>query len=175
MAKSEKEILDRLSILRKQLRSVYRYPSADDREVADEINKEYEELEAELKTYRMANMPKRLVDQIKYDIKNSGLNFIDKDYYVRMFNVDERLPRQAISELSREGIIYLPTGTKGIYERYYESDYKKAELIARRIQKSLRTQYFNRLIPLMPLIKDKKLRAEIGQMQLILQESEKGN
>jgi ribosomal protein S25 len=174
MEKRESEILDRLSILRKQLRSVYRYPSANDMEVADEVESEYKALENELFEIRRANMPKKIVDQIKKDIRDSGLNFIEKDYYVRMYNVDERVPRQAISELSKEGIIYLPTGTKGVYKRYLESDYKEAERIARRIQKSLRTIYFNRLVPLMPLIKDKKLREELGQMQLVLQESEKG-
>lgn len=97
-----------------------------------------------------------------------GMDVVNKQDIVDRFNVHERMVRNALSLLSKEGIIFINT-KKNTYKRFTEEDYKEAEVYARTIQKSIVTQYHRRLKGLSKIIKDVKLRKELQQMQFAIE------
>lgn len=113
-------------------------------------------------------MARTVVEVIKDFIKH--IDKVDKNFIASEFDIDERVVRRAISELCKENIIFVPKG-KGQYIRC--KDHKTAERTYRILIKTVRTIYFNRILPLKNLIKDEVLLKEIGQLALILEEGEK--
>lgn len=97
---------------------------------------------------------------------------INKQDIVNEYKVHERAVRNAISLLSKQGIIFICV-KKNTYKRFNEEDYKEAELYARKIQRSIVTQYNRRLKGLTKLIKDVKLREELNQLQFAIEGEQK--
>lgn len=78
---------------------------------------------------------------------------------------EERQIRKAISELRKEGIIFLPI--KHEYWRIDSLTEDKVEEYARAQVAHLQTQYFNTLLPIKRYIKDDRLRNTIGQLSFM--------
>lgn len=78
---------------------------------------------------------------------------------------EERQIRKAVSELRKEGIIFLP-----IKHEYWRIDYVTSDKIEEYAQTQiahLQTQYFNTLLPIKRYIKDEALRHKIGQLSFM--------
>lgn len=74
---------------------------------------------------------------------------------VKIVGKDNRLLRKAMSDLTEEGIIFIPIGDK-VYRRIELCDNDQVERYYRMQLSHLRTQYFNRIKPL-----EKHMRKEL--------------
>ena len=74
------------------------------------------------------------------------------------FTRDERFVRKMISELSKEGIIFVPIATR-TYRRIDLCTEEQIEAYYYTQLKSMNTQYFQRLKPLVNYIKKERLNA----------------
>jgi DNA-binding transcriptional regulator YhcF (GntR family) len=81
-------------------------------------------------------------------------------------NKDERAIRKAISELRKEGIIYIPAGTYK-YLRVEAGMTKEVEQFVAKQIKHLATQYFNTVKPLRDYVSDEKLIDMMGQLSFM--------
>ncbi len=81
-------------------------------------------------------------------------------------NQDERIVRQAISELRKENIIFIPVGTK-VYARVDETMTDDVEQFVATQIKHLKTQYFNTVKPLRNYVSDEKLKSMMGQLSFL--------
>ena len=100
---------------------------------------------------------------------------IDKDYIALKFNIDERVVREAISELGHDDwfCFYIPAKRKGIYKLARRATKEELNAFAMTQMKSMRTIYFNKYRPLQMHIKDQTMQDMMGKLELIFIEDDK--
>ena len=79
----------------------------------------------------------------------------------------ERTIRQAISELRKEQIIYIPTNTHTYQRVTEETPIEIVEKFVKGQVKHLATQYFNTVKPLKNYVADEKLKEMVGQLSFL--------
>lgn len=78
----------------------------------------------------------------------------------------ERVIRQILSQLRKEGIIYVPSKLgRGVYVRIDHASQIEIEAYAHSQVKHFKTQYFNTMLPMKQYIQDQKLQALFGQFE----------
>lgn len=99
---------------------------------------------------------------------------IDKFDMMRVLGCSDRTARKAFSSLRKEGVYYTPMRNPlGMYRLVgTDEQIRDAEKYAWRIIKTIQSLSRDDLRPILPLIKDEKLRNKIGQAQLIEDEKE---
>lgn len=94
-----------------------------------------------------------------------------KDYIAVMGSIDirnnpnERIIREAISELRKEGIILIPI--KAVYHRIENLDQETIDNYVKHQIAHMQTQYFNTLLPVKKYVKNEKLINLIGQLSFM--------
>lgn len=79
----------------------------------------------------------------------------------------ERTIRLAISELRKEGIIFIPTNSHTYELVNEETQIEDVERFVKMQVKHLATQYFNTVKPLKNYVADEKLKTMIGQLSFL--------
>ena len=103
------------------------------------------------------------IKQLKEELRDQ--RFITKNSYT-----NERAVRRAISELRKEGVIFIPTDETGVYVRI---DYATSDLVSRYLHsqiESVKTQLKNTMLPLREYVKDQKLEKLIGRLEGVIRE-----
>lgn len=113
-------------------------------------------------------------ERVKEFIIKSNNPYLDKSWLMNVFDTNERVIRDTLSELREKGDYYYYALGKGKYKRLTERDWQKAERYMQKIIKSLSTIYFRTLLPLRRYIKDQKMREQIEQLALIFDEPGEG-
>ena len=80
------------------------------------------------------------------------------------FPVNERMIRRAISELRKEGTLYLPVHNDGAYYHIDMCSDEQIEAFAESQLSAWMTQYFNTILPIKKYIKEEKLKQFMGQL-----------
>ena len=84
---------------------------------------------------------------------------------------EERVVRQAIRKLKRQGIVFIPTHEiKGAYTRIEVASKRDVEIYAKQEQKRWESHYFDNLLPLKGKTQDMKFEALMGRMEGVLHE-----
>ena len=100
--------------------------------------------------------------RLKYSLKcfvNSQQDILLTDF------VNERLVRKLISELRKEGVIYIPVESK-LYRHIDLCTVDQIETFAKKQLAHMKKQYFNTLKPLNSALQDVKLKEMIGALDL---------
>lgn len=110
-----------------------------------------------------------IIQLSEYNVK-----YFNKSKFVREFEVDERLVRQAISEVGKENIehYYMPTGKKGFYTLARLSKEEDVNAFARTLKATMKTLYFNKYKPIKNYITDRALQDLMDQLELVFIEKE---
>jgi hypothetical protein len=81
-------------------------------------------------------------------------------------NKNGRVMRTAMSELRKEGVIFVPLG-KFNYFKVDETMTDDVERFLKKQIKHLKTQYFNTVKPLRNYVSDEKLKSMMGQLSFL--------
>lgn len=98
--------------------------------------------------------------------------FIDSYELANHLGVSQDKVRNALSGLRKILITFIPVkkkGQKGIYVLYDETIPTHQKLLEQYVRYNInqvKTMYFNDIVKYLPIIKDEKLKNEIGQMYL---------
>ncbi len=129
----------------------------------------------------MLRVPHERVDNTILEI----IRFRDKDKELILdsyalagkLNVAQSKIRGSFSRLRKRLIPIVPMqkkGTRGLYVLVNEDNPKHQECLKRYLEvniKHIKTMYFNDVVKYLPIVKDEKLKKEIGQMYLALGEA----
>lgn len=113
----------------------------------------------------------RIIEMSDYAKMTKQELIIDTFIVARYLDTTQRVVRKVLSELRNDMIIFLPLKSeknRGIYFLFNEEDWMHNRLLeeyVKTITKSLRTQYFNDVVKLKKIIRDEKIKNEIGQLQ----------
>ena len=115
------------------------------------------------------------LQDIKQSIKQLaeyGVVYFTKQKFVQEFEVDERVVRQAISEVGKESIncYFMPMGKKDYYALVTELSEEQINAFAHKLLKSMQTIYFNKYKPIKNYITDEKLKDLMVQLELVFKE-----
>ena len=124
----------------------------------------------------MSKPQKRILNEILeiVQFRNTSKELLIDSYAIASkLGVEQRQIRRAMSNLRKRLITFLPThsNVKGEYVLFDENNPTHQELLSKYVQtniKHMRTMYFNDVVKYLPIIKDEKLKTEIGQMYLAL-------
>jgi transposase len=84
----------------------------------------------------------------------------------------ERTIRQLLSQLRKEGIIFIPSKRgKGVYVRIDKAQQDEIEQYAQAQSRHFKTQYFNTMLPMKKYLSDQKLKELFGQLEGLEQPS----
>lgn len=114
-----------------------------------------------------------LLEIIRFRDKEKEL-IIDSYAMANKLGVTEYRVRKSLSNLSGKLISFLPlrkTGHKGLYVLYEENNPKHQQMLEKNVEmnrKQIITMYYNRVVKYVPIIKDEKLKNNIGQMYFAL-------
>lgn len=98
--------------------------------------------------------------------------FIDSYELANHLGVSQDKVRNALSGLRKILVTFIPVkkkGQKGIYVLYDETIPTHQKLLEQYVRYNInqvKTMYFNDIVKYLPIIKDEKLKNEIGQMYL---------
>jgi len=129
----------------------------------------------------MLRVPHERIDNTILEI----IRFRDKDKELILdsyalagkLNVAQSKIRGSFSRLRKRLIPIVPMqkkGTRGLYVLVNEDNPKHQEYLKRYLEvniKHIKTMYFNDVVKYLPIVKDEKLKKEIGQMYLALGEA----
>lgn len=129
----------------------------------------------------MLRIPHERIDNTILEI----IRFRDKDKELILdsyalagkLNVAQSKIRGSFSRLRKRLIPIVPMqkkGQKGLYVLVNEDNPKHQECLKRYLEvniKHIKTMYFNDVVKYLPIVKDEKLKKEIGQMYLALGET----
>jgi len=129
----------------------------------------------------MLRVPHERIDNTILEI----IRFRDKDKELILdsyalagkLNVAQSKIRGSFSRLRKRLIPIVPMqkkGTRGLYVLVNEDNPKHQEYLKRYLEvniKHIKTMYFNDVVKYLPIVKDEKLKKEIGQMYLALGET----
>lgn len=113
----------------------------------------------------------RIIEMADYAKMTKQELIIDTFIVARYLDTSQRAVRKVLSELRNDMVIFLPLKSeknRGIYFLFNEEDLMHNRLLeeyVKTITKSLRTQYFNDVVKLKKIIRDEKIKNEIGQLQ----------
>lgn len=113
----------------------------------------------------------RIIEMADYAKMTKQELIIDTFIVARYLDTSQRVVRKVLSELRNDMIIFLPLKNeknRGIYFLFNEEDWMHNRLLeeyVKTITKSLRTQYFNDVVKLKKIIRDEKIKNDIGQLQ----------
>lgn len=119
------------------------------------------------------NIKTAILEIIRFRDKNEEL-ILDSFALANRLNVHQDKVRQLLSELRKCLIPFIPLkkkGYKGLYLYFEEDNPKHQPYLARYVKtniKQIRKMYFNDVVLYLPIIKDDKLKTEIGQMYFAL-------
>ncbi len=130
----------------------------------------------------MLRVPHERIDNTILEI----IRFRDKDRELILdsyalagkLNVAQSKIRGSFSRLRKRLIPIVPMqkkGTRGLYVLVNEDNPKHQEYLKRYLEvniKHIKTMYFNDVVKYLPIVKDEKLKKEIGQMYLALGETD---
>ena len=114
-----------------------------------------------------------ILEIVRFRDKDKEL-ILDSYALASKFGVDQKRIRDVFSILRKRLISFLPIkkqGKKGLYVLFEEDNPKHQELLSKYVRsnlKHMRTMYFNDVVKYLPIIKDEKLKTDIGQMYLAL-------
>ena len=114
-----------------------------------------------------------ILEIVRFRDKDKEL-ILDSYALASKFGVDQKRIRDVFSILRKRLISFLPIkkqGRKGLYVLFEEDNPKHQELLSKYVRsnlKHMRTMYFNDVVKYLPIIKDEKLKTDIGQMYLAL-------
>ena len=114
-----------------------------------------------------------ILEIVRFRAKDKEL-ILDSYALASKFGVDQKRIRDVFSILRKRLISFLPIkkqGRKGLYVLFEEDNPKHQELLSKYVRsnlKHMRTMYFNDVVKYLPIIKDEKLKTDIGQMYLAL-------
>ena len=118
-----------------------------------------------------------LLEIVRFRDKDKEL-IIDSYAIASKLGVEQRQIRRAMSNLRKRLITFMPTKAKGkgwrkkgLYLFLDENNPEHMQILTKYVQtsiKHMRTMYFNDVVKYLPIIKDDKLKNEIGQMYLAL-------
>jgi hypothetical protein len=78
----------------------------------------------------------------------------------------ERTIRQLLSQLRKEGIIFIPSKLgKGVYVRIDIANKEEIEQYAQAQSRHFMTQYFNTMLPMKKYLSDQKRKELFGQLE----------
>ena len=103
-------------------------------------------------------------------MQRSWKEFLTRESEIEFSNTDpeERVIRKAISELRKQGIIYIPIRSmyQGFrkYIKFEDATEEQKQSYAKSRARSLYTQYVNTLLPVKSAIKDERLLALMGAL-----------
>ena len=103
-------------------------------------------------------------------MQRSWKEFLTRESEIEFSNTDpeERIIRKAISELRKQGIIYIPIRSmyQGFrkYIKFEDATKEQKQSYAKSQLKAWQTQYFNTIVPIKPEIKDERLLALMGTL-----------
>lgn len=97
------------------------------------------------------------------------MNLIRTREYVEFNQGDDRLIRKAISELSKEGIIFISVG-KYSYKRIEIATDEEKSRYFNLIKSTLATTYYNRIIPIKHFLSDEQKKELYAFAELIKEE-----
>lgn len=106
--------------------------------------------------------------------------FIDSYELANHLGVNQDKVRNTLSGLRKILITFIPVkkkGQKGIYVLYDETIPTHQKLLEQYVRYNInqvKTMYFNDIVKYLPIIKDEKLKNEIGQMYLTFDGEENG-
>lgn len=81
----------------------------------------------------------------------------------------ERAIRQILSQLRKEGVIFIPSKLgKGIYVRIDHASKEEIDVYARSQAKHFKTQYFNTMLPMKKYVQDQHLQSLFGQLEDVM-------
>ena len=82
---------------------------------------------------------------------------------------NERTIRQLLSQLRKEGFIFIPSKLgKGVYVRIDQASKDEIDQYARAQTKHFKTQYFNTMLPMKKFIEDQKLIELFGRFEGVM-------
>lgn len=124
----------------------------------------------------MSKPQKRILNEILQIVqfRNTSKELLIDSYAIASkYNVEQKKVRDVFSYLRKQLITFLPThsNVKGEYVLFDEDNPTHQELLSKYVQtsiKHMRTMYFNDVVKYLSIIKDEKLKTEIGQMYLAL-------
>lgn len=116
-----------------------------------------------------------ILEIVRFRDKDKEL-ILDSYALASKFGVDQRSIRLAFSTMRKKLVTFLPikprkNSRKGLYVLFEEDNPKHQELLSKYVRsnlKHMRTMYFNDVVKYLPIIKDEKLKTDIGQMYLAL-------
>lgn len=113
-----------------------------------------------------------LLEIVRFRDKDKEL-ILDSYVIASKLGVEQRQVRRAFSTLRKKLVTFLPikSKSKGMYVLFEEHNPLHQELLNKYVQtsiKHMRTMYFNDVVKYLPIIKDEKLKTDIGQMYLAL-------
>ncbi len=83
---------------------------------------------------------------------------------------NERVIRQLLSQLRREGIIFIPSKLgKGVYVRIDHAAQEEIDQYAKAQAKHFKTQYFNTMLPMKRFVEDQKLIELFGHFEGVME------
>ncbi len=81
----------------------------------------------------------------------------------------ERSVRQLLSQLRKEGVIFIPSKLgKGVYIRVDQASKEEIDQYAHAQAKHFRTQYFNTMLPMKKFVDDQKLIELFGRFEGVM-------
>ena len=119
------------------------------------------------------NIRAAILEIIRFRDKNEEL-ILDSFALANRLNVHQDKVRNELSRLRKQLIAFLPVkkkGQKGIYVLFDENNPKHHKLLNGYVRYNLnqvKTMYFNDIVKYLPILKDDKLKTEIGQMYFAL-------
>lgn len=117
-----------------------------------------------------------ILEIIRFGDKDREL-ILDSYALAGKLNVAQSKIRGSFSRLRKRLIPIVPMqkkGTRGLYVLVNEDNPKHQEYLKRYLEvniKHIKTMYFNDVVKYLPIVKDEKLKKEIGQMYLALGEA----
>lgn len=124
-----------------------------------------------MKKIPRSEITSRILSMVENKEKDKEL-FIDSYELANHLGVNQDKVRNTLSGLRKILITFIPVkkkGQKGIYVLYDETIPTHQKLLEQYVRYNInqvKTMYFNDIVKYLPIIKDEKLKNEIGQMYL---------